>query len=312
MDLFSQKLTAVIIVLLFVVPSGLSQNMKELEAKLDSLLTLNMTLAAEWAEFTKNEGGQTNRSDATVGQAALGHSFNDSLSNLNSQLEKVRTEKLALEKSLRDAEHLLNEIDRNEIEEIGSLVEFHYQAMNFSCEMLMLGKSLRSYQRLFEAWNTSLDNVQNAADIQTVQEQLDALLKGMNTFDSARKRFKERNPYDGIPDENLIAELQELPPSLRQAGRLVIRMLRDAPKYLDHACKKLKTLEGMGLERLFLEHIRILQFVDSDLAISTAPPREEDFVMTEERLKIYKWLETQVNLVALAKTVELSELCPTE
>ena len=59
--------------------------------------------------------------------------------------------------------------------------------------------------------------------------------------------------------------------------------------WLIHA-RNLAHLHDMGLERLFLEHIRALQFMDADLAMDTAPPMQEDFVMTEERLQIYKWL----------------------
>ena len=279
---------------LFVAPVAIAQDLSTLEQKLDSLLKINVELVAQFQEFSTEAIGQLNDTTSTVEQ----ESTQGRVTELNVELMNIR--------------NMLNEAALRDIEETSRIVEFHYRSVSFSVEMMMLGKSLRSYRRFFEGIKERLESNMSASDLQSVTDQLDGLLLGLDTFEAARKRLNQSEPYSGSVDESLVAQLKNLPPSMHDAGLLVVRLMRDAPKYLAHACEKLSSLNDMGLERLFLEHIRALQFIDADLAMETAPPMQEDFVMTEERLKIYRWLETQVNLVALAKTVELSELCPTE
>ena len=282
------------VALLCIAPVAVAQDLLVLEQKLDSLLKINAELVASWDQLRLEVVGGPNVPMFTIEQEPN----QKHVSELNAELTTMR--------------NMLNDAALRDIEETSRLIEFHYRSVNFSVETMMLGKSLRSYRRLFEGIQQKIETNREASDLQSVINQLDELLLGLDTFEAARKRLTQSDPYTGSLDESLVARLKNLPPSMHDAGLLVVKLLRDAPKYLAHTCEKLSTLDNIGLERLFLEHIRALQFMDADLAMDTAPPMQEDFVMTEERLQIYKWLETQVNLVALAKTVELSELCPTK
>ena len=47
---------------------------------------------------------------------------------------------------------------------------------------MMLGKSLRSYRRLFEGFKQKIETNRDSSDLQSVIDQLDELLLGLDTL----------------------------------------------------------------------------------------------------------------------------------
>lgn len=266
------------------------------DARLDSIEVLLETLLVNQVNLLQRLGssdGLSEDSDPTILER-VGKLENDS-ARLQLEIVNLR-EKLEAERNRSGA---LHEARKKDIEQ---LVDYHYSGITLACEDLLIGRTLSAMRDLVNGLQDLVQLEQGSFDERT-RNKLSELSQALGVFERVKKDLSEAKVYKNGASADLLEELKKVTPSLRTAAKVASALLIKAPQYLDHTCEILDEEKPESLQMLFFEEIYALQFIDRDLVLGTVE-RGDDFVLNEERLKAFTWLNQEVGRVVAGQNTK--------
>ena len=278
---------------------SVSPNMSSGQAantRLDSIEVLLETLLA-------NQVNLIHRLDSSVGDSQdsnqailerIGKLENDSarlqleIVNLRSELEAERNRSRALHEA--------------RVKDIEQLVDYHYSGITLACEDLLVGRTLSAMRNLVNGLE-DLIHLESASFDERTRNKLSKLSQALGVFERVKKDLSEPEVYKNGASADVLEELKTVTPSLRTSAKVASALLIKAPQYLDHACEILNEEKPESLQMLLFEEIYALQFIDRNLVLETVE-RDDDFVLNEERLKAFTWLNQEVGRVVAGQNTK--------